>query len=317
MTHDTAHSSVADNADQILQFMRKMHTLGQRLDAATSVWELDLDKGQFLRSADVWSTRDTNSRLGLRLARLGRSKAVLDLFDHGRLLKGLEQEVSQTALDAVESLSDDVQPLIELEVQLSRNPTNPSDHVYRDAFQSVIDLQTPKVEMLRIVPELKRLVQDLDRTAARRRRQRRLARVWHPLLQFVVLLGIGVVAVDIVSDRLSSAGSLWVWSFAVASFVAVDYVLEPWLCRYLDRRATELLQRELDATHQVVAYLPKVLGLLAALVSTVPGAHGLLDRIVSMLEQFVPKAEAVLALEVVGTGPSPAADLERLEQERS
>jgi hypothetical protein len=306
-----------------------MEALHRDLRGATDVWELATPAAATLKSSDVWSTASANSADGLALAVMGRSKRVLDLFDSGRGLKGLAQDLKRLGADALDILSQEVDTLaphekrintdierilrkldnavaeakvaggvspdLERKVRLQEHELQALTE-QRSIVRSGTELYRGPVQLLQALSGFASAIEDLDRTASARQRQRQWARISHPALQFGVLFLIGVVGVNFLSDQVAGLGPVWFWLFAIASFVVIDYFLEPWLVARLDRRAMALLQRELEATKEVVVQLPLILASIAVMSATVQGMGGLAERLERLAGRFLPGARVILGL---------------------
>jgi uncharacterized protein YukE len=90
------------------------------------------------------------------------------------------------------------------------------------------------------------------------RRFRRIVSVAHQLMLALVGVLLGVVAVQLVQDRIESTIHLIAaWAFAVVAWAVLDYLLEPRLRAVLARRSLKLLKKELSATFEAWRMLRK------------------------------------------------------------
>ena len=329
MSDDPGYSPELEASERIHQFVEEMQDLHLQLQSATDVWELSVpDKGT-MHSGDVWSNPEANSEYGHALAVMGRSKKILGLFDSGRGLTGLVREMRPLALNAVDILdtevtilvpheerlkaeedrvlrqlqeiADDAKELGEVSPELSRQFVNKERELgllkdQQGMLRARTALHADPLELLQAFPSFTDAINALDRATAARRRQRQLARLSHPAFQFAILFLIGVVGVNLLSDQVSALGSGWVWLFAIASFVMIDYLLEPWLAGRMDRRSVALLQRELEETQKFVVSVPLILSSLAVISATVPGMGDLMGKVTSIGGQFLPGARLIVRL---------------------
>jgi hypothetical protein len=78
-------------------------------------------------------------------------------------------------------------------------------------------------------------------------RARRRHHVVHAVLEAALGLVVGVIAVELISDRLQVMNRWFAWAFAVVAWVVLDYVLSPVLDRAQERQrvrlVTDTLQR--------------------------------------------------------------------------
>jgi hypothetical protein len=328
MTDDSS-SPTDEAAEQILAFAERMEALHVDLREASRVWDVAGPSSGALPSKEVWADADENTHSAAAAAAAARAKWAMRLFGKDSSLRRLAGEVAGASRGAADAYLKEMESLIPHEERIRKGSDAAlarMDEIVKDAGAAgkpspsqsrEFELQAGKLKslnsqrrlltahgdlflvrapLLKMLPGFEAALKKLDRTAAARRRQRRVARILHPIVQFVVLLLLGVVAVNLVSDRLSDVGSIWVWAFAIASFVAIDYFIEPWIERQRHLRATALLQRELDATQEVVESIPHVLATAFMVSSGFPQMQALRDEVVSLGQEFLPKAEAFVRM---------------------
>lgn len=320
--------TTSDHVAGIKSFKTSMKELSDRLAAAADVWDISADSSDLLAD-DAWATAEQNLRRSRALTTTARAKSSMRLFDTGSGLSALADEILTAARAAVEALEQDANPLdaqrerirsrmnasltrLDAIVRHTKERGEASDTDEREfrhheesltrlqqqasALEAAENLFRSRADALGLLAALRESITELDQTTAARRRQRRRARASHPAFQFTVLLLLGVVAVNLMTDRVAQVGPMWAWAFAIASFVVIDYVVEPWIERRLRRRAVTLLQRELDASRVVVESIPLIIATVMGTTSTAPGMHDLQRQVVALGQAYLPRAKAFLAL---------------------
>lgn len=318
--------TTSDHVAGIESFSTSMKELSDRLAAAADVWDVSADSSGLLAD-DAWATAEQNLRRSRALTTTARAKTSMRLLDTGSELSALADEIRTAARAAVEALEQDANPLdaqrerihaqmnaalarLDAIVEHAKERGEASDTDKREyrhheetlthlkqqasALETAENLFRGSAAALGLLAKLQENIREVDRTSAARRRQRRRARASHPAFQFTVLLLLGVVAVNVMADRVAQIGPMWAWAFAIASFVLIDYVVEPWIERRLRRRAVILLQRELDASQVVVESIPLLIATVMGTTSTAPGMQDLQRQVVALGQAFLPRANTFL-----------------------
>ena len=142
------------------------------------------------------------------------------------------------------------------------------DLKYRELIATVGPLRAAlrvaggQVELLGLFAKFVTLARIVEATQSRRRRARGWARVAHPVTEGAIALVIGVVAVSLISDEIRPVGLWMVWAFAVGSWAAIDYWLEPKLIRALAERGLGLLRSEARAVGDAAQVAAQAAGMM-------------------------------------------------------